>query len=479
MLTYSISLYSWPASLLKNLEKCIRNFIWSGDIERRKLVTTSWKKICRPLSQGGLNLRSLISLNKASNLKLCWSLFNSQSSWAKLLRDRVFRKRKTIQHHIFSSIWSSIKDEFGVIMDNSLWLLGNGEEINFWNDNWCGTPLVDLFNIPSHIGQFLSSRVSDYIQHGQWNLPPQLSLMFNNLSSIVFSVTIPLDQSSNKLLWKHTDTGDLELKQAYSFKMQQSQDLLWAKLIWNPAIPPSKSLMVWRLMHQKMPTDENLMVRGCAIPSMCNLCNCHVETSFHIFFECSFAIKLWSWLAGCLNMTLQFTTMDDMWKLCDLNWSPQSKVTMTAAIINLLNTIWHVRNQARYNNKILSWRSALSMLIANTSLLGNNTSKHSSNAIRDFSFLKNFRISIHHPKVPVTKEVCWQPPLLNSFKCNIDEASNGNPGIASCGGIFRNHEANFIFAFAEPLGINTSYVAELCGAVRAIEIAYQNNWSQI
>jgi hypothetical protein len=172
MLTYSISLYSWPASLLKNLEKCIRNFIWSGDIERRKLVTTSWKKICRPLSQGGLNLRSLISLNKASNLKICWSLFNSQSSWAKLLRDRVFRKRKTIQHHIFSSIWSSIKDEFGVIMDNSLWLLGNGEEINFWNDNWCGTPLVDLFNIPSHIGQFLSSRVSDYIQHGQWNLPP-------------------------------------------------------------------------------------------------------------------------------------------------------------------------------------------------------------------------------------------------------------------------------------------------------------------
>jgi hypothetical protein len=35
------------------------------------LVTVSWKKICRPYSQGGLNIRSLTMLNSASNLKLC------------------------------------------------------------------------------------------------------------------------------------------------------------------------------------------------------------------------------------------------------------------------------------------------------------------------------------------------------------------------------------------------------------------------
>jgi hypothetical protein len=131
MFTYSISIYSWPVSLLKDLEKCIKNFIWSGDIEKRKLVTTSWKKMCRPLSQGGLNLRYLISLNKASNLKLCWSLLNSDASWALLLRDIVFRKRRVIHHHVFSSLWSSIKDEYDVILDNSVWLLGNGRDINF------------------------------------------------------------------------------------------------------------------------------------------------------------------------------------------------------------------------------------------------------------------------------------------------------------------------------------------------------------
>jgi hypothetical protein len=91
MLIYSLSLYSWPVALLKDVEKCIRNFIWSGDIDKRKLVTVSWDNICKPYSQGGLNLRSLTKLNTATNMKLCWNLLNSQSSWAKLLRDRVIR----------------------------------------------------------------------------------------------------------------------------------------------------------------------------------------------------------------------------------------------------------------------------------------------------------------------------------------------------------------------------------------------------
>jgi hypothetical protein len=390
-----------------------------------------------------------------------------------LLRDRVLRKGKAIRYHIFSSLWSSIKDEYEVICDNSVWLIGNGENINFWIDKWCGEPLADQLHIQDHVRPFLSSLVSDFILNGHWNIPSQLTAMFPNLNSIVSKVLIPMEACNDKFLWGHTDSGDLELKQAYMFKCQHVQDLNWAKQIWNIAIPPSKSLMVWRLMHDKMPTDEKLMERGCAIPSMCNLCNNHVETSFHLFFECHYAIKLWSWLAGCLNVTLQFYSNDDIWKLCDLIWSPQSKVTITAAIINLLNTLWLVRNKARFDNKHLSWQSAISLIISNTSLSGNNTIKTSSNSMRDFSFLKMFGISIHQSRPSILKEVLWLPPMLNWYKCNIDGAFCGTSGNASCGGIFRNHAAEFMYGFAEPLEATNAFVAELCGFMRAIEIAYQ------
>ncbi|GAU22346.1 hypothetical protein TSUD_106740 [Trifolium subterraneum] len=191
------------------------------------------------------------------------------------------------------------------------------------------------------------------------------------------------------------DTGELNLSDAYRFKLQQFQDLHWAKLIWNPDIPPSKSCLAWSLMHNKVPTDENLMLRGCALPSMCSLCNKNVESSFHIFFEC------------------------------------------------------------------------------------NNSKQSSSNSIRDFIVLKHFKVSIHPPKIPLLKEVLWQPPLVNWIKCNIDVAAKGNPGSAACGGVFRNSDANFIFCFAEPLGFASSYQAELCAAMTTIEIAHTRNWHNL
>jgi hypothetical protein len=99
--------------------------------------------------------------------------------------------------------------------------------------------------------------------------------------------------------------------------------------------------------------------------------------------------------------------MEDMWKICDMNWSPQCKVVIKAALVHLLNGIWYARNQNRFNNKSLSWRSVIAMIIANTSLVGNNTKKVSNNSIRDFTILKIFKVSIHHHNAPAIHEILW------------------------------------------------------------------------
>jgi len=70
-LVHSISVYSWLIALLKDLEKNIRHFIWSGEKEKRKLVTVAWHKVCKPLNEGGMGMKSLVNLNAAANLKLC------------------------------------------------------------------------------------------------------------------------------------------------------------------------------------------------------------------------------------------------------------------------------------------------------------------------------------------------------------------------------------------------------------------------
>lgn len=129
--------------------------------------------------------------------------------------------------------------------------------------------------------------------------------------------------------------------------------------------------------------------------------------------------------------------------------------------------------------KSIHWKSAISMIIANTALAGNTTKKTSTRSIRDFTVIKKFNVFVHHPKAPIIKEVIWHPPPQDWIKCNIDGASNGNPGNSACGGVFRDHEANFLSCFAEPLGITTSYLSELNGALRAVEIAHQMGWRNL
>lgn len=54
MFFYSIIIYSWSISFLKELEKCFKKFMWSENLEVRKLVVVSWIKVCAFINDGGL-----------------------------------------------------------------------------------------------------------------------------------------------------------------------------------------------------------------------------------------------------------------------------------------------------------------------------------------------------------------------------------------------------------------------------------------
>jgi hypothetical protein len=92
MMVYSITIYSWPISLIKELEKYMRNFIWSRDLQSIKMIIVSWSSVCKSMDKGGLGLRSISVINQSANLKLLWESTNSENHWAILLRSRVVRQ---------------------------------------------------------------------------------------------------------------------------------------------------------------------------------------------------------------------------------------------------------------------------------------------------------------------------------------------------------------------------------------------------
>jgi len=119
---------------------------------------------------------------------------------------------------------------------------------------------------------------------------------------------IPCVPLPDNFVWPYSADRKLSSKAAVAFLKPRAPLMLWADKIWTGCIPSSHYFTFWRLMHRKMPTDDNLRSRGCIIVSACCFCLNTDETSDHLFLRCPFATALWSWLGGKLNCVTDCTS---------------------------------------------------------------------------------------------------------------------------------------------------------------------------
>jgi hypothetical protein len=109
-------------------------------------------------------------------------------------------------------------------------------------------------------------------------------------------------------VWRHSKDGRLSAKDAFFHLFPKPPALPWAALIWCNYIPPSHSFILWRIIHDKMPTEDKLRERGCNIVSVCSLCLGAYETTTHLFFTCPFASAMWAWVGNLLRCQLEFSS---------------------------------------------------------------------------------------------------------------------------------------------------------------------------
>jgi len=288
MLVYSFNVYMWPRRLLCSLDSWIKNFIWSGDIHSRKICTVSWKIMCRAWSAGGLDIKSTRMINDSLMLKLDWEMISKESQWSALFKCKYFSNGRYCKWYMKSSVWSNIKMHLSTVYSNSIWIVGTGDTINIWADNWLGEPLLELLQIDPDLHSCILGTVADIIQDGNFNLPASLMPIVSNFLATVVLPNAPLP---DLFVWQHSTDGIFTAKQAKLFITPAAPVLGWPDLIWRPCIPPSHAFIFWRWFHGKMPTAENLRTRGCVTDSVCNCCMNSDESSDHLFLRCPFALE--------------------------------------------------------------------------------------------------------------------------------------------------------------------------------------------
>lgn len=242
--------------------------------------------------------------------------------------------------------------------------------------------------------------------------------------------------------------------------------------LWKIKTPPRRAGVVWKLLHNRVPTDDVVLFSKTSTASCCNLCQrpCCFETQQHLFFECSFSVALWNWIRSIFNVTT--ISIRGMFTLVrNYDSSSQVKNLLWVAVINNIWLIWNIRNQLRFQYVVTSFEQATSKLKVLIKESGGLNKGHMRNKMEDLLVLRFFKVNGRAVKAPKIIEVKWQPPLYGWFKINADGCSLGNPGQDGCGVVFRISNCVVVGSLAQSIGVDNSVSAEFWGAIFAFRIA--------
>ncbi|XP_042519178.1 uncharacterized protein LOC122092948 [Macadamia integrifolia] len=113
---HNFAVYWWLDYSIKLVERWMRNFIWSGDMEVTKKIVVNWDNVYKPKQEGGLGIRRLRDVYFSCLAKLTWKIKHEESSMSKFFRGRFLKVDGSLKSgHISSSIWPGIKKVWNLV----------------------------------------------------------------------------------------------------------------------------------------------------------------------------------------------------------------------------------------------------------------------------------------------------------------------------------------------------------------------------
>ncbi|XP_057774812.1 uncharacterized protein LOC130993791 [Salvia miltiorrhiza] len=479
-IVHSMMTFRWPKSLLHEIDKKCRNFIWTGRIDKRPVCSVSWNRLTSLKEEGGLGIRSFTIMNKSFLMKAAWKLIKGEDWAYNLLRTRYLTRFGYAKPNIAaSSVWSGLKSEIAELVNNSYAYVGSGDYTLFWIDNWLGYKLVDKLAVPSFMHCYLTQSVADYFFDGVWHFTADF---IESFPDIVYDILIlPVGNDTDTRFWKHSLRGEVSAALAFAAHSHRFPSVSWGKWLWAPFIPVRRSLVCWRIIHRRLPTLDCLIRNGLTAPNWCSLCQRDSETIDHIFWSCDAVRSAWgeflSWfgqesLLECHDIhTLLIAAMK-------VDFSSQIHNFWKAGLICMLWIIWQGRNNAIFENIVFNHRHVLRMIKVSFQEMDANFPRLGtiSNSWSDFLIVRNIGVQSRFAAPPEVINVNWWPPAHPWIKVNTDGSALGAPGAISAGGVFRDNWCHVRGCFHTKGGIGFAFEAELLAVITAISIAHARNW---
>ncbi|KAK2647132.1 hypothetical protein Ddye_022327, partial [Dipteronia dyeriana] len=123
---------------------------------------------------------------------------------------------------------------------------------------------------------------------------------------------VDISPVSDSLVWAHSRDGQVSCKSVYSCMILDSPQVPWWRDVWCRFIPPSRSALTWRLLLNRLPTEDRLCKAGFHLASRCSVCGVSSESSDHLFIRCPLAIAFWEAIFSAFQLRISADTLSSL-----------------------------------------------------------------------------------------------------------------------------------------------------------------------
>jgi hypothetical protein len=321
-----MSFMKMPSQVVKKVVRIQREFLWGGVKGGRKVSWISWKTVCQDKKAGGLGVRDVKIANVALLAKWRWKLLQHDPGlWKEVLVAKYGPLLLT--NAVFNGIpgariaptwWKDIcaVEDF---VNSKKWFseasvrrINNGASTSFWSHVWLGDlPLADkfprLFSLSSQRDAVISDVAEVNGDRIEWSFmwrrrlfiweEELVTLLKNSLCDVLLTTDV------DRWWWKHDPDGDFSVNSTYTLLFKELNTVVEGSeslatvfhQLWSSPAPSKIIAFSWQLLHNRIPTRDNLVrygiIRGDSSRA-CVLCTAALESSTHLFLHCDFASRI-------------------------------------------------------------------------------------------------------------------------------------------------------------------------------------------
>lgn len=471
MPTYAMSILRFPKKFCDNICSRVAKFWWARSGKERGIHWRRWQILTKSKKDGGMGFKDFNHMNLALLAKQTWRLLqHSNLLWAQILKAKYFPESNILEASKkkgCSWVWSSILQGRDFLLNYGRWIVGDGETIRIWKDNWLPGE-ISVHNQNNDSDERLSS-IIDHVNK-RWDLAKVKATLPNQMAISAVQVPISYFGVQDRFVWPHTHSGTYSVRTGYHIarsKFQPPQVFpsssislnpsFWNQ-IWSVKTPQKVKIFLWKICQNALPVRENLFRRQMITSPLCPICNSEQETIEHALLLCSWTRQVWFGSQLQIIPTAENVTRIDLWlqeKFILLSAHKDCKEIGISLLANTLWGIWKGRNNFTFNHERLN-----PLLVINQAC----------SLTHEFNSQRLNRITSSSPHLRSTATV-WRPPSRGRLKCNVDAAFCAKKKVAALAAILRDSNGFMVTGSALRIPCYSSRLAEALAIREGLQLA--------